>query len=503
MLSASMPVLCRTSCLLAATLLALAGCAAFAESEPVDLPIEAELVAKFVAVDLRGGEVEVVLADDADPQLIVTDLLRPENTDGFVVVEQDGGRLRLTQPHGADTVAPRLRVKIVAHPDTVVEIEGERLNIVVHRFGAPAVEPIAPPGDDDRTSADALPAVPGSGSTQGAAAPAALRLDVRQSSATLTGVAGQWKGRDSHFRAEGVRGVLAVDVEGGRFVLEGFAGQLDLRASDAEVELAEVNAGVALRLDHASLLAESGAGRAAGTASASTVVFRRWYGGVAVQGDDNRIDLAQAGLREVPVSCSGRSNEIQLEQIPGPVNVDMADGRLTGRRLLSLSTIRAHDGAEVVLQTIKGRIDLELAERCRASVEGADLSIDVRATASEVTLASIHDFELRATSATVTAADVVGSARVRAGDSELDLDLRGVTNSPDLDLSGSTKARITLPTPCVLTLDRSEEMRDRVELSGCEIYDGRQRVSAPPGKRLILTRAKIGPDARLIARSAN
>ncbi len=508
----------RTPRVLAAVLLALALAGpARADSEPVDLPIEADLTARVIALDLRGGEVDVVLDEDATPQLTVSDLLRPENTEGFVVVEDDGGRLRLTQPHGDDIVAPRLRVKIVAPPEVQVSIEGERLTIVVRRFAAPPLAPIVEPPADATPRPEDLPTPPdpsapagggagsggaGSGAGGGAGTPG-LRLDVRQSSVTVVGVAGQWRGRDSHLRAEGVRGALAVDVEGGRFVLEGFAGQLDLRGSDTEIEVSEASAGMAFRLDHASLLVESGAGRASGNATASTIAFRRWFGGVSVQGDQNRIELAQAGLKDVPVTCGGRANEIVLEQVQGPVNVDLTEGRLTGRRLLALTTVRARDGAEVGLQLVKGRVDLELAERCRATVEGTDETVDLRVTSSEATLSSIRGLELRATSATVTATDVAGDARVRAGDSELDLDLRAVTNSPDLDLSGSTKARITLPSPCFLSLEKADEALDRVELAGCEVYDGRQRLYAAAGKRLILTRAKVGSGAVLTARSGS
>ncbi len=67
-------------------------------AEPLELPFEADLTAPEVLVDLRGSQIEVVYDPDAPATVEVSDLLFPDNSEGFVLVEQSEGHLLIGSP---------------------------------------------------------------------------------------------------------------------------------------------------------------------------------------------------------------------------------------------------------------------------------------------------------------------------------------------------------------------------------------------------------------------
>ncbi len=445
-------------------------------AEALELPYEADLAAKTVTIDLFESRVEVLYDNETAPSVRVTNLLQ-EGSAGFVLVEDEGGQLTLEQPHGDPETAPRLLVKLHLAPATTLNVKGSKLTISVERFGA------ARPATDGPERA-----VPTD--------PPLVHFGGTDSSLHVIGVPFECSGRGNHVQAENVRGVARAQLQQGDFVIEALAGLLDLRLERGTARFSTVRGTVRATLDGAELRGAGGEGRVEITAGNATFGLDEWTGPIVVNGDDNRVEWHAITSDSQASSVSGRRNEIHVETTKGPLQIDMNGGRCEARDLGGQSQFSVRGAGALDVDNTGGPLRVELAENASARLRELGHESVVRGEQASIELRAAQNVALRLTGGSVVGRELSGRLEFHATDADVDLEITSAASSPELDLSGATRARVVLPQPCYvqLTGERDANAADRVTLSGCEgDTDGRRAYTMrPPGSRPpVLMKAKV------------
>ncbi|MBP7145899.1 MAG: hypothetical protein KBD01_00030 [Acidobacteria bacterium] len=461
-------------CLLAASLPAFA--------EPVELPVDMEVEAQRISMSLRGGRVDVLVDPDAEPGLTVKDLVRGEESGGFVLIEQDGASLTVGQPHGDEVTAPRLAVELVIGPGQVLELSGEDLSVTVEGLAPP---PAAPPREaGEAGSALAAPApIPG------------IRLDLVHSIVRVSAVGGlNLKANDTAVQAERLRGLVQAELEGGRLALDDQEGPVHLRGSNADVTLAQAIGDVEFALEGGNLSIAAGAGSCKGRSRSTLVRIEGWQGGVTLDGELNQVEVRESGAPEAQLSVSGERNDVLVEQFRGAVTAQVTGGSLRATDIGVRVRVEATEGAQVRVERVKEGAEVRSSERATLTVNDVGQRLWAVVRDGSLDAEGMAELELRADSAVVNVRSITGRARVQATDTQLGLDLSASRVHPDVKLGGSTQASIVMPAPCVVRVSEPE-MAGQVTVSGCELSDGSNRPGTSPYGR----RPGSRPDLLLIA----
>lgn len=481
-------------------------------AEPTELPLEADVLTDRIALDLRGGRVDVVFDPDLTPTLSVHDMLRPDSSEGLVLVDQTEDGLTIGQPHGVEEVAPRLYAKLVLRPGTRLSITGEDLAISITASDVadlpdPLAEAIAAA---QQAAANAAPqsappnGVVGDDDTAAPLVEPDVRIAVSRSTASVDGIPVSLDGHDSRFVVERASGLLVGRLRGGDLRIERCAGRVELDTSDADVVLRRFGGSGEFAVERGSILVDSGAGSLAGRAREGRLVVERWFGGLIVDGGRSRFEIRGAGTPKSDIRINGHFDDIVLEELAGRVSLSMEGGQLDARSLSGTMGLDAQSQATVAITGSRGNCDLRLSDGARAKVKGIEQRLSTTISDARLEVEKSRDLDLRATSATVVAHGVTGRTTIRALDSELDLDLASATSNPSLDLSGATQTRLALPAPCVVRLNGDpKETADRMTLNGCDLDGPSARPRYGARQQIIVAETKLGDTATLNVRSGS
>ncbi|MCU0230156.1 MAG: hypothetical protein MUC67_02135 [Acidobacteria bacterium] len=443
--------------------------------EGVELPVDAELDTSKVTIQIRSGRIEVVLDPNEEPQLLIEDLERGEATEGFVTIERADNVLSITQPHGEESVAPRLGIRITARPGLVLTINGESLDVSIEGR-------VVPDTNQPRNESAMF--------DEAAIAPAAaqLRITVDDSDVRIRQVSGATLGgRGSRFAVEDCSGPLIAELNSARLAVSRHHGLLRFKGKSGDVEAAELDGALRFTMDGGSLIVSGGRGTVQGEAEGADVAIEGWQGNVQLSGISARLEVRRSGTENALLFFRGESTEVVAEDLPGGLSAELVAGSLSAKGLAGRAKVTARDAAEVVLEGIKDALDLTLAESCRAKVQSVGRGTTLKLERSAFTAEGLNDFVVKAEGGKIAVAGITGKAEVKADGTEIEL--RGLTKGmhPQLTLEGDAVARLVLPSPCAVIVegvDESGAPPPGVSASGCEI--------APKGtSRLQATRSAV------------
>ncbi len=464
----------------------------WAWAEPVELPLSADLTAKRIAVDLRGGRVEVSIDPYATPQLKVTDLNQSSNDEGYVHLEQSENGLVVGQLLGGEKIAPPLLVRLVVPPDVAVSLSGDHLQISIERIAAPrrALAGALPGSSDSGDSPDPRDAdadsSPGAESrTPGGAASAGasplIRIDARNSVVRVVGAGASLKGLETHFEVVRGSGVLFAALTGGDLQVHGFAGLLDLSGVRAEINLSGAAGAVKFKLDGGGLKLADGAGAVSGSAARASITADRWRGALDLRGEDAQVELHDVHTDGGTVVLAGPRTDFLVEQIGGDVSAELENSQLTLNQAAGSAVVRAGLDSEVSITGVSGDAEVTLTGESRAQVRGVERTLRADVEYSALDAENFGGLHLTAARSKVNGRRIAGRVDVMAADSDLELDLVGASSHPSFDLSGSTTARITLPSPCLVRVEGDlAATADRLTVAGCELQQASRVQPAPP-----------------------
>ncbi len=468
-----------------------------ARGEGVELPVDAELDTTKLTIQIRSGRIEVVLDPEEEPQLLIEDLEHGAATEGFVTLERADNVLTITQPHGEESVAPRLAIKIIARPGLVLTINGESLEVTV----------------EGRVEADPAKA-PAAGAMfdEAAIAPAAAQLriavddsDVRVSRASGASLAG----RGSRFTFEDCSGPLLAELNSARLVASRHHGLVRFKGDGGDVEVAELDGALRFTMDGGTLTVNGGRGSLQGEAESANVALEGWQGTVQLSGVSARLEARRSGTENALLFFKGESSEVIVEELPGGLSAELQGGSLSVKGLTGRAKVVARDGAEVEIEGVKDALDLTLEESSNAKVKsigrGTTLKLDQSAFSAE----GLDTFDAKANGGKIAVGGVTGKAELKATDTEIDLRVLTRGMHPQLTLDGRAAMRLVLPSPCMVMtegVDESGAPPPGVSASGCEIAPkGTSRMQATRSAVRAGTtyaEAKLSGDAKLTVSAA-
>ncbi len=468
-----------------------------ARGEGVELPVDAELDTNKVTIQLRSGRIEVVLDPAEEPQLLIEDLEQGADTEGFVTIERAENALTITQPHGDQSVAPRLAIKIIARPGLSLTINGESLEVTVE--GRVEPDPAKAPAE-------------GAMFDEAAIAPAAaqLRIAVDDSDVRVTRASGaSLAGRGSRFTFEDCSGPLLAELNSARLAVSRHHGLVRFKGDGGDVEVGELDGALRFTMDGGTLTVNGGRGTVQGEAQNANVALEGWQGTVQLSGVSARLEARRSGTENALLFFKGESTEVIVEELPGGLSAEIHGGSLSAKGLTGRAKVVARDGAEVEIEGVKDALELTLEESSNAKVKaigrGTTLKLDQSAFSSE----GLDGFEAKANGGRISVGGVTGKAELKATDTEIDLRVLTRGMHPQLTLDGRAAMRLVLPSPCLVMtegVDESGAPPPGVSATGCEIAPkGTSRMQATRSAVRAGTtyvEAKVSGDAKLTVSAA-
>jgi virulence-associated protein VagC len=468
-----------------------------ARGEGIELPVDAELDTAKVTIQIRSGRIEVVLDPAEEPQLLIEDLERGADTEGFVTIDRAENGLTISQPHGDESVAPRLAIRITARPGLVLTIDGESLDVTIDG----RIEPDPAKALNEGTMFDEAVIAP---------AVAQLRITVDDSDVRITRVTGATLGGyGSRFTVEECSGPVIAELESARLVASRHHGLLRFKSDGGDADVSELDGALRFKMDGGTLTVNGGRGSLQGDAVGANVALEGWQGTVQLSGVSSRLEVRRSGPENTLLLLRGESTEVIAEELPGGLSAELQGGSLLAKGLGGRARVVARDGAEVEIEGVKDALDLTLEEASNAKVKaiarGTTLKLDQSAFAAE----GLGEFDARANGGKIAVGGVTGKADLKATDTEVELRVLTRGMHPMLTLDGRAVARLVLPSPCLVMteeVDESGAPPPGVSASGCEIAPkgARGPQAARPAVRAGTTyvEANVSGDARLTVSAA-
>ncbi len=355
----------------------------------------------------------------------------------------EGGSLIVRRVEDEETT--RLRLDLVLGPGRTVRLRGSDLVVRV---------------DDPEAGTDR----------------SAFHLALESSRAELAGArVGELELVDSSLLLSGTDGSLTLTLDRGSADLRRHRGSLELAATAADVTVVDHQGTITPRLDGGSLEVSGGAGTVAGTANRALLVLDQWRGPVELDATDTAVDARGVEGDRSPWRLAGEDLQVLLEEVRGPIAVDLRGGSLLGSGLVDLRASAA-GGARVELAGVAGTVGLELSGGAEAYL--ADMTGNVEAAVSGARLEAerIGRLALSGARGEVAVRGVERLESLAMSDSQLELDLRAVLHDPSLELRGAGFARVWLPAPCIVQSAGGGDGADvGAGVTGCEVQ--------PPGRR--------------------
>ncbi|MFN7964874.1 MAG: hypothetical protein U0V87_04190 [Acidobacteriota bacterium] len=480
--------------LLILLLLLLSPTRALADALP--LPISTVLDFNSVEIELRGGRVDVVIDPNVEePSLEATDYVDSTAARGFLVLEPGAnGALHIGQAYGEDAVAPRVLLKLVLRPDQLLAIKGSDLAISIEDLRGL---------DTDDTATDATkPRSASTGSTD------ALNLMPNDSDVHLAGVgSATLSGQRTRYRLERTHGQVRAQLKRGSLESTSHRGNIDVSGSDAEVRVTSLIGLLATHQDGGSVVVRDGSGTLELAIDAPNVCeISGFAGAVSLNVKHGAARLERSGTTELFVSLLGTQTDVEIEDLPGRLNLQLTDGGLKLRGVQGPVTVAAEGTATLELRELLDGLELRTQAGVESTVHGVQKRFTARVRDGKLKAEAIGDIDLVANNAQVSIQEITVATRLDVVDSDADLDLSGAQGFPTVKSMGRSRTRLVLRDPCLVRLDGEiEALRDQLQVDGCELIGGRdaapsmqRRVNAQPPQ--IIT-ASVGDDAELSVRA--
>ncbi len=483
--------------------------------EVFEVPIELELPAAPLMIDLDNASLEVLLEARALPVLRAFPG-SPRAASGAALAVTDDGRIvvrRAEPPAGAPS--PRLRLELVVDPGLRLQVGGSDLEITVEGRQDDQEDEDDEEDDGDEEDDEDDGDDGDDGDDEGEddegeddegedddddeddeddeaqpepAVETQLSFELTGSSVDLAGVeAASLTAVSSYVHARGTRGTLILALDGSTVEIEGHQGAVELTGGDNEVTLGDVLGRSTIALTGGSLIVRGGSGHLAGRLDDALLRLEGGLGSVVVEGRGMTVEARS--LPAARLEIKGEGHEIALDELEGSVVADLSGGSLAASQLRGQATITARAGTDVTMDGIVGRSTLNL-EDSSARLSGVAGQVTAELRGSRLELDGVQRLELAAAGSEISAAGLKVLGKVEAADSQLDLDLSEMRSNPSLRLRGSTDARVRLKSPCSVKLGEVELLGGGAQVSGCELHsqtlnrtrhdrqglDGRQRV---------------------------
>ena len=410
--------------------------------QPPELTETVPLNADLLVVELWDADLDILVSADTKP------VLRTEaSPQGYSVdvdlraAEETASGVTTMHFRRAASADARLRVEMVVHPEQQLQIAGRGLDIV-----------LASSGD----------------------APARVELAVEESEAFLSGV------RDLHAEVTGTSlrlaetgGDLDLNLTSGALEMLGHQGSLKLSSTEADIEMADFEGRLETTLEGGSLRMDRGAGAWSGQARDTLLFFGGWRGELELTAWDSTFEARGAAEPALLWKLSGAGLTVILEETEGPLEIDLAGGRLQARGVRGdgKTTLKLSDGAEARLAEVDGALAVTAED---GEVEANEVAVlELSASRSTVALGNVHDLR-----------------RLDATDSTLTVDLTAITSAPYFLLAGRSEAEISLATPCAVRISAaSTAPGSQAEVTGCELRLPTKKRFKPldQGPQLVLT----------------
>lgn len=465
-------------------------------AEPVQLPVDIEVRATLIKLDLRNSTVSVRIDPLSPSSLRVTDARAGESTEGFVVLEEDdAGTLLVRQPHGDEAVAPDVLIELVLGGSQKLEVMGTELDVTLDAVS----DDSAAEDEGDRPSASAS----GSGTPSAPGANAAYKFSIHDSDAVIRGIGSiDARGSGTSFELVGTNGGAAFDISGGEISADRHSGALRVKAKGTQVSIESGSGHSVISLEDGSLRAAQGTGRLEIDARSSRVVTEAWTGEVSVQGDGLVIESLESGAPEARLRFDVRESEITVVNLKGALDAHLSGGRLTARSIGARAIVRS-DGSEIAIESVADSTTLDLTDGAIATLKAVAKNADIKLEDATLTVSNVGDLTLRVTASTAEASSIRGRARVTANDADVSVDLRGSVSGSTFDLRGATVAKVSAPAPCALQVDGDENAQDRIQAGVCDVWVESKsgRTASTPRSRgprpSIVIEAKVAAASRL------
>ncbi len=466
-----------------------------AHADALPLPVSTALDCKSLDLDLRGGRVDVVIDPDAEePSLEATDYVDSNAARGFVVLEPGAnGTLHVGQAYGEDAVAPRVLIKLVLHPDQQLTIRGSDLAI--------SIEDLRGLGRDDDASAS-KPITVASGS------PDALTLSPNDSDVHLVGVgAVTLGGQRTRYRLERTHGQVRAQLKRGSIESAFHRGNIDLTASDTDLRVTSFSGLLATRQDGGAAVVQEGSGSLDIAIDAPNACeVSGFVGAISINVKHGAARIERSGSAESVINLIATQVDLEIEELTGRLNLQLADGSLKLRQAHGSVTVAAQGNATLELSELLDILELRTQDGVDSKVHGVQKRFTARIRDGKLKAETLADIDLVTNNAQVWVQEVSAASRIDLTDTESELDISSAQGFPTIKLLGGSRTRMVLRDPCMVRIDGDlDALRNQLQVDGCELIGDRD--SSPlsfrrnPTQQPQIITVNLGSEAELTVRA--
>ena len=438
----------------------------------IDLPIEAALETPRVELNLTDARV-VITIDPSRPARFSARAADP-GIEGDVSLEGAISPRAVTQVwrNVGEGDLPVIVVEINLDPEQVLVVTGKRLDLGISISDSttepePAVDPNAA-ADDGAAGADNSISQSNPEETL-----SGISIHVEDSTLRATGL------QDLNLAA--TRSIVDLDFTGGSTEIDldecevhvrSLSGSSTLHAVSSELTLEDVQASVSADLEGGHLTATGGDLNLKGKVSNTGISLVSLTGSVQLNGSDTSIRITDG--QNLPVQLNGQDLDILLDDVGGPIKADLVGGRIQADTIGSRFDLQLAAGAEGDLRNLADDLTVILNDGATASVNRVVGHARIKLNDSELEISNLKSLDLRARGGILTGTDIRNLTHVEIVDTELDITLPGIQGNHDILLQGSTTAVVRLPTPCRVVAKMPDTTDgDQLRVSGCLLdFDG-------------------------------
>ena len=463
----------------AATL--LAATSARADSIALLLPVERATEEQVVVLSLRESRVDVLIDPAAEPVLRIDDLLRGDESSGFVLLEPDDKTLRVGQPHGQEDVAPRLVVQLVLRPDQRFELQGTDVDVTIRSAVVEAASEVAEEASPNHISAGTprQSIRPGRGNHL-------IDLQMDGGTVELDGVSrAQVTATGTQVNGSQTRGPIDLAVRSGEIDVSDHRGPLLLTAERTSVELRNLQGAMSAHVTGASVAVYGGEGKLVGDGEDGEFLVQSWSGPIDFRGELHRIDVLGSGTASKTLTVSGADLDVSVSDFAGAVTADLSGGSLDVRNLGGRAKIKARLGTRVRLENIQDTIDFRAESSTDCIVQKIGRSFQARIEDSRLDARDLRQVRISALRSFVYLEDVQGTADITLTDAEGELDLSGSRAASKISLQGASEASVVLPEPCAVRgqVESDDTLQRQTIVDGCQLITAESQYRSAFGDR--------------------
>lgn len=433
-------------------------------AEAVALPVEQTVDARTIAIDLQGAQVDVRIEPGAESSIRIDDLYEGEDTEGFVLLGLESGRLSVGQPLGDESVAPPVSVAITVGGSERLVIEGQELVVRMVDVREELDQSERALLEEESMMEAAKARRPGGVASR-------FTINTRDSEITLERVrGGQSSGENNRLVLESCRGPFIFNEDHGTVEISDHWGSLHLRGKGTQFGVSGGEVIVDLLLDGGELRLAQGGGTVKGRVTGASVDAEEWAGGMRLEGSDSRFDIRLSGTEDDQLYIKGENQDINIKEHGGVLDLNLTAGRVSVEGVAGKVKLQARESTEIELQSLDQSVKLDLSEGATATVRDAEDKLQATVNGGEFHARALQSAVLRLTDTIASVREVTGKVKVEATDSQVDLELSVPRSRPELSLKGDSSGRVVLSSPCWVRLSGSaQDAGERVQANGCEL----------------------------------